>query len=282
MAVVHSLFLFAAFFRWLFPRDDNLPGLLLFFELKVALELALQLRAAEWLESIGDTRRATRHLLAAQQVDRALALLHDHVASDFLHDPAPPAALDLSLINPALLVSAPDRLLGLAAHLLLWGDVVQGGQYLDQLERAQPAPASDSRLAARVEAMQSLRHALAGDVRAALRHALAARSIEERALPGDEWNAVVPLVLLRAYTWLEDVESVDLTGPGAEVTIPGLPEATSVRVEGSLKDFYLRLVGAGKPKQVALIAVARKLLLALNEMVRSNQPWRAANNPILA
>ena len=172
-------------------------------------ELALQLRAAEWLESIGDTRRATRHLLAAQQVDRALALLHDHVASDFLHDPAPPAALDLSLIDPALLVSAPDRLLGLAAHLLLWGDVVQGGQYLDQLERAQPAPASDSRLAARLAAMQSLRHALAGDVRAALRHALAARSIEERALPGDEWNAVVPLVLLRAYTWLEDVESVD-------------------------------------------------------------------------
>ena len=172
-------------------------------------ELALQLRAAEWLESIGDTRRATRHLLAAQQVDRALALLHDHVASDFLHDPAPPAALDLSLIDPALLVSAPDRLLGLAAHLLLWGDVVQGGQYLDQLERARPAPASDSRLAARLAAMQSLRHALAGDVRAALRHALAARSIEERALPGDEWNAVVPLVLLRAYTWLEDVESVD-------------------------------------------------------------------------
>jgi LuxR family transcriptional regulator, maltose regulon positive regulatory protein len=172
-------------------------------------ELALQLRAAEWLESTGDTRGATRHFLAAQQVDRALALLHDHVASDFLHNPAPPAALDLSLIDPAPLVSAPDRLLGLAAHLLLWGDVVQGGQYLDQLERAQPAPASDSRLAARLAAMQSLRHAIAGDVRDALRHALAARSIEERALPGDEWNAVVPLVLLRAYTWLEDVESVD-------------------------------------------------------------------------
>ena len=172
-------------------------------------ELALQLRAAEWVESTGDTRSATRHFLAAQQVDRALALLQDHVASDFLHNPAPPAALDLSLIDPALLVSAPDRLLGLAAHLLLWGDVAQGGQYLDQLERAQPAPASDSRLAARLAAMQSLRHAIAGDVRDALRHALAARSIEERALPGDEWNAVVPLVLLRAYTWLEDVESVD-------------------------------------------------------------------------
>jgi len=171
-------------------------------------ERALQLRAAEWMESVGDTRRATRHFLAAQQVDRALALLQDHVATDFLHDPAP-AALDVSLVDPALLVSAPDRLLALAAHLLLWGDVALGGQYLDQLERAQPAAASDSRLAARFAAMQALRHALGGEGRDALRHALAARSIEERTLPGDEWNGIVPLVLLRAYTWLEDIEAVD-------------------------------------------------------------------------
>jgi LuxR family maltose regulon positive regulatory protein len=178
-------------------------------------ELALQLRAAEWLESTGDTRRATRHFLAAQQEDRALALLHDHVATDFLHDPAP-AAMDLSLVDPALLASAPDRLLGLAAHLLLWGDVARGGQYLDQVERAQPAAAPDSRLAARLAAMQALRHALAGEAREALRHALAARQIEERALPGDEWNAVVPLVLLRAYTWLEDVKAVDREAAAAE------------------------------------------------------------------
>jgi hypothetical protein len=39
-----------------------------------AHELAVQSRAAEWFESVGDTRRATRHFLAAQQVDRALAL----------------------------------------------------------------------------------------------------------------------------------------------------------------------------------------------------------------
>jgi LuxR family transcriptional regulator, maltose regulon positive regulatory protein len=181
-------------------------------------ELALQLRAAEWLQSAGDTRRATRHFLAAQQVDRALALLHDRVATDFLHDPAP-ATLDLSLVDPALLISAPDRLLALAAHLLLWGDVVRGGQYLDLLERAQPAAAADSRLAARFAAMQSLRSALTGEVHEALRHALAARSIEERALPGDEWNAAVPLILLRAYTWLEDVEAVDREA----ATLRGMP-----------------------------------------------------------
>jgi len=57
---------------------------------------------------------------------------------------------------------------------------------------------------------------------------------------------------------------------------------TAIRTEGTLKIFYLRLVAAGKPKQVALIAVARKLLLALNEMMRSGKPWRSANAAISA
>ena len=57
---------------------------------------------------------------------------------------------------------------------------------------------------------------------------------------------------------------------------------TAVRAAGTLRRFYLHLLTAGKPKQVALIAVARKLLLALNEMMRSGQPWRSANAAILA
>lgn len=52
---------------------------------------------------------------------------------------------------------------------------------------------------------------------------------------------------------------------------------TAIRAAGPLKNFYVRLVAAGKPKQLALIAVARKLLLALNEMMRCKQPWRSAN-----
>jgi transposase len=57
---------------------------------------------------------------------------------------------------------------------------------------------------------------------------------------------------------------------------------TAIRAVGMLQCFYRRLVAAGKPKQVALIAVARKLLLALNEMMRTRQPWRSANTPIPA
>ena len=41
-----------------------------------------------------------------------------------------------------------------------------------------------------------------------------------------------------------------------------------------LKAFFERLVAAGKPKKVALIAVARKLLVILNAIVRDGTPWK--------
>jgi transposase len=44
----------------------------------------------------------------------------------------------------------------------------------------------------------------------------------------------------------------------------------------TLKTFFDRLVAAGKPKMVALIAVARKLLTILNAILRDNRPWQIA------
>jgi len=43
-----------------------------------------------------------------------------------------------------------------------------------------------------------------------------------------------------------------------------------------LKAFFDRLLAAGKPKMVALIAVARKLLTILNAILRDNRPWQNA------
>jgi transposase len=40
-----------------------------------------------------------------------------------------------------------------------------------------------------------------------------------------------------------------------------------------LREFFERLVASGKPKMVATIAVARKLLTILNAMLRDNSPW---------
>jgi transposase len=40
-----------------------------------------------------------------------------------------------------------------------------------------------------------------------------------------------------------------------------------------IRAFYERLLAAGKPKKVALVACMRKLLIILNAMVRSGKPW---------
>ena len=41
-----------------------------------------------------------------------------------------------------------------------------------------------------------------------------------------------------------------------------------------IRDFYQRLLAAGKPKKVALTACMRKLLVILNSMLKSRSPWR--------
>ena len=45
-----------------------------------------------------------------------------------------------------------------------------------------------------------------------------------------------------------------------------------------IREFYQRLLEAGKPKKVALTACMRKLLIILNSMVRSGERW----NPSIA
>lgn len=48
---------------------------------------------------------------------------------------------------------------------------------------------------------------------------------------------------------------------------------SATRFNPPLKAFYQRLLKNGKPKKLALIAVARKLLTILNDMARRNQSW---------
>lgn len=49
----------------------------------------------------------------------------------------------------------------------------------------------------------------------------------------------------------------------------------AVRTNSDMKVFYERLVGAGKPKKVALVACMRKLLTIVNAIVRDQKPWEA-------
>lgn len=47
----------------------------------------------------------------------------------------------------------------------------------------------------------------------------------------------------------------------------------AARFNPVIKMFYARLIAAGKPKKVALVACTRKLLTILNAMLRKNEEW---------
>lgn len=46
-----------------------------------------------------------------------------------------------------------------------------------------------------------------------------------------------------------------------------------------IRAFYQRLLTAGKPKKLVLIACARKLLTLLNTMIRTGQQWAIDQTP---
>ena len=53
-----------------------------------------------------------------------------------------------------------------------------------------------------------------------------------------------------------------------------MPTLVAVRFNPVLKEFYTRLVVAGKPKKVAITACMRKLLTIPNAMVKQQAPWK--------
>ena len=50
----------------------------------------------------------------------------------------------------------------------------------------------------------------------------------------------------------------------------------------AIRDFYQKLLAAGKPKKVALVASMRKLLVTLNAMLKHGYPWRDMTQPVVA
>jgi transposase len=53
-----------------------------------------------------------------------------------------------------------------------------------------------------------------------------------------------------------------------------LSAMSAVRFNPDIKRFYERLLAAGKHKKVALTACIRKIVIALNAMLRDNSPWQ--------
>jgi transposase len=54
---------------------------------------------------------------------------------------------------------------------------------------------------------------------------------------------------------------------------------TASRHNPVLAPFYRRLIAAGKPKKVALVAVMRRLVVYANAVLASGQPWKGAAQP---
>ena len=50
----------------------------------------------------------------------------------------------------------------------------------------------------------------------------------------------------------------------------------------AIRDFYQRLLAAGKPKKVAPVASMRKLLVILNARLNHGSPWRDMTQPVVA
>jgi len=59
------------------------------------------------------------------------------------------------------------------------------------------------------------------------------------------------------------------------VEVAGIVFGPPILRPPSLRDFYQRLIAAGKAKELALTAAMRKLLVILNAILRDRQPWRA-------
>ena len=47
----------------------------------------------------------------------------------------------------------------------------------------------------------------------------------------------------------------------------------AMRFNAVIRQYYERLLAAGKPKKVAIVACMRKLLVIMNAMVKNGQPW---------
>ena len=102
------------------------------------------------------------------------------------------------------------------------GDTARGGEYLDLLEHAGKIPA-DSELAARFAAFQSFRYGVIGQLEAAVRTAGAARAIQEQTQLADDWNAIVPLVLIRVFNCMDDFPAAEREAAAA-LAAPGVAE----------------------------------------------------------
>jgi len=107
-------------------------------------------------------------------------------------------------------------------------------------------------------------------------HTLIAELPELGSLSGKEAAALVGLVPYTRQSGRWKGKSFIGGGRKEPRRMLFLAALSAARHNPVLAAFYERLLAAGKPKLVALIAVARKLVTILNAILKSNTPWQIA------
>jgi len=85
-----------------------------------------------------------------------------------------------------------------------------------------------------------------------------------------------------AFNLLSDMPELGYVYQGKRMIRGGRPKIrtamymammSAIQCNSKFKDLYQRMVKAGKPKKVAIIACIRKLVVIINSMVRDGAMW---------
>jgi ATP/maltotriose-dependent transcriptional regulator MalT len=113
--------------------------------------------------------------------------------------------------------------------------------------------------------MRSFRYAVTGQLDKAIAEAFVARDIQQETRLTDEWNAAVPLMLLRVYPCLEDIQAVEREATAALVT-PSIPDpAKLVLVPGAQAVTWAQAGRLGEAAAAAQAAAAAAWRLGFDQ-----------------
>ena len=89
-------------------------------------------------------------------------------------------------------------------------------------------------------------------------------------------------MLKHGYPWRDMTQPVVAHVDSRVRAVLYMGALVASRHNPAIRDFYQRLLAAGKPKKVALVASMRKLLVTLNAMLKHGYPWRDMTQPVVA
>jgi LuxR family transcriptional regulator, maltose regulon positive regulatory protein len=171
-------------------------------------EAMLYSRAADWFETLADTRQCLRYRLLAGDMQRAYPLLSDVILDHYFSPSAAVDDLGLATLAPRLAAARPEDALAVALAFLLAGEISRGNGYLDAAEESLQRT-DDAGVLARLAATRAARQALLGDVHGAVEQGEAARASQDCLGVSDAWVERLPIALMNVHLYARDYSAMD-------------------------------------------------------------------------